>query len=102
MATLVPAQKFTTSDPTEPGSMLDQPSLPAKGNLPHSSFTGVPVDRGDQLRSETMLMMPIGLSFSRESKSIKLFLVQLREFLVIDPQGPFFEPELDIGPPGPR
>ena len=67
---LVTAQEFPTSDPTETGSMFDEPSLTTKGKLPHGDFAGVPIDRCDQLRGEAILAMPVGLRLFRESKSI--------------------------------
>ena len=70
IVTLVPAQKFTTSESTETDSMLDQPSLPAKGKLPRSSFAGVPIDISDQLGSKTVLPIPVGRFLVQESESI--------------------------------
>ena len=94
IVTLVPAQEFSASDPTEASSMLDQPAFPTERKLPHRSFAGIPIDRSDQLGSEAVFPVPVSLRFFCESKGIQLFLVDLRKLFLIDPQRPFFESEL--------
>jgi hypothetical protein len=80
--------------------MFQQPSFLAKRKSSHGIAAGIPVDRGDQLWSEAVFLVPIGLRARREGVLVEPVLVHHRQFVAVNPKRPAFVPELQATRPG--